>query len=254
MTEDISLVTTLLNRNLELEETVRKLKQKLARKSSESTVELDKAMYKFHQQLKQPKMSGENPFLKNKYATLADIDDSLRKAFEGTGLSYSQDARTDIANGIVSVVTTIHHESGEYRSYGPFELKPAKADVQGYGGAVTYAKRYAVSAVFGIVADPDDDGESAMDRKQGGAKSAKKGGTRKATQSAKQPRHAQQQDEQSQMSKDEAIKQRLLEKVAGLGANAELIEAWSGLPADKAIADMTAWHKNREQDPDGLSF
>ena len=50
------------------------------------------------------------------------------------------------------------------------------------------------------------------------------------------------------MSKDEAIKQRLLEKVAGLGANAELIEAWSGLPADKAIADMTAWHKSREQD------
>ncbi len=253
MTEDISLVTTLFNRNLELEETVRRLKQELSRKSSESTVELDKAMYKFHQQLKQPRMSGENPFLKNKYATLADIDDSLRKAFEGTGLSYSQDARTDIANGIVSVVTTIHHESGEYRNYGPFELKPAKADVQGYGGAVTYAKRYAVSAVFGIVADPDDDGESAMDRKQSGAKSAKKSSAKKTTQSSKQGQ-SQQQDEQPQMSKDEAIKQRLLEKVAELGANAELIKVWSGLPADKAITDMTAWHKNREQKQDGLAF
>ena len=37
MTEDISLVTTLLNRNLELEETVRRLKQELSRKSSESS-------------------------------------------------------------------------------------------------------------------------------------------------------------------------------------------------------------------------
>ncbi|MCS4488398.1 ERF family protein [Streptococcus sciuri] len=241
MTENnLTVLSDLLARNAELETKVLKLQQALARRQSESTVELDKAMYKFHQQLLQPEMTGKNPFLGNKYATLSDIDKSLRKAFEGTGLSYSQDACTNVERGTVSVTTTIHHESGEYRSYGPFELKPAKADVQGYGGAVTYAKRYQVSAVFGIVADPDDDGESAMDRGQ-----TTKAPKRVASKQAK---------EAPKKDKQEIIKEKLLEKVGGLGANEELIKAWQGLPAEKAIADMTQWHNNRQAQQTELAF
>lgn len=44
---------------------------------------------------------------------------------------------------------------------GPLTLTPTKRDPQGHGSAITYAKRYQLSAAFGISSDIDDDGNSA---------------------------------------------------------------------------------------------
>ena len=45
-------------------------------------------------------------------------------------------------------------------------MKPVKNDPQSIGSAITYAKRYALSAIFGITSDQDDDGNEATQTKK----------------------------------------------------------------------------------------
>ena len=61
--------------------------------------------------------------------------------------------------------------TGEWIEYDPIKMKPVKNDPQSIGSAITYAKRYALSAIFGITSDPDDDGnEATQTKKQAPAK------------------------------------------------------------------------------------
>ena len=62
------------------------------------------------------------------------------------------------------------HESGEWIEYDPIKMKPVKNDPQSIGSAITYAKRYALSAIFGITSDQDDDGNEATQAKKQPAK------------------------------------------------------------------------------------
>ena len=61
----------------------------------------------------------------------------------------------------MTVGTMVMHESGEWIEYDPICLKPVKNDPQAVGSTITYAKRYALSAIFGITSDNDDDGNEA---------------------------------------------------------------------------------------------
>ena len=70
---------------------------------------------------------------------------------------------TTLVNGVTALVTTLHHTSGQWiRGYYP--VTAVKADPQAMGSAITYARRYALSAIVGVVSEDDDDGESAMGR------------------------------------------------------------------------------------------
>jgi hypothetical protein len=61
------------------------------------------------------------------------------------------------------MVTTLAHTSGQWmKSYLP--LNPSKNDSQGMGAAITYLRRYSLSAIVGVVCDEDDDGETAVGR------------------------------------------------------------------------------------------
>jgi hypothetical protein len=63
----------------------------------------------------------------------------------------------------VIMVTTLAHTSGQWvKSYLP--LNPDKNNSQGMGAAITYLRRYALSAIVGVVCDEDDDGETACGR------------------------------------------------------------------------------------------
>ena len=53
-------------------------------------------------------------------------------------------------------------------------MKPVKNDPQSIGSAITYAKRYALSAIFGITSDQDDDGNEATQTKKQPATKTKK--------------------------------------------------------------------------------
>lgn len=131
----------------------------------EEKTNLFKAMSKFRTQLKQPKLDGDNPFFKSGYVTLEGVQKAVDEALKGTGLSYIQKVYND-CNGGVGVETTIMHEEGEALSSGQLSLRPTKNDPQGYGSAITYAKRYQLAAMFGISSDKDDDGNAASQPQQ----------------------------------------------------------------------------------------
>lgn len=124
-------------------------------KISENIDEVVKGLVKFRKQLVQPKKDADNPFFKSKYVTLDGVIKAIDEALEGTGLTYTQEAMSE--GNFVSVATYIFHESGQYLSFDPLTVPTTKADAQGFGSAETYARRYALAAVFGVASDIDDD-------------------------------------------------------------------------------------------------
>lgn len=122
--------------------------------------ELAKAMAKFRQQVKQPKLDESNPFFNSNYLTLTGLQNAIDEALKGTGLSYMQVVTTS-GNGLPGVRTVVMHESGESFKTQPLILRPVKNDPQGMGSAITYAKRYQLAAIFGISGEKDDDGNAA---------------------------------------------------------------------------------------------
>ena len=129
-------------------------------KKSETIIELSKAFAKMQMELEQPLKNANNPFFKSKYVPLENVVDSITQAANKHGLSFTQFPSSD-ENGNVTVGTMVMHESGEWIEYDPICLKPVKNDPQAVGSAITYAKRYALSAIFGITSDNDDDGNEA---------------------------------------------------------------------------------------------
>ena len=129
-------------------------------RKSETITELSKAFAKMQMELEQPLKNANNPFFKSKYVPLENVVDSITKASSKHGLSFTQFPSSD-ENGNVTVGTMVMHESGEWIEYDPICMKPVKNDPQAVGSAITYAKRYALSAIFGITSDNDDDGNEA---------------------------------------------------------------------------------------------
>ena len=129
-------------------------------KKSETIIELSKAFAKMQMELEQPLKNANNPFFKSKYVPLENVVDSITRASSKHGLSFTQFPSSD-ENGNVTVGTMVMHESGEWIEYDPICLKPVKNDPQAVGSAITYAKRYALSAIFGITSDNDDEGNEA---------------------------------------------------------------------------------------------
>lgn len=124
---------------------------------SESITELNKALANFHKELKQPMKDANNPFFKNKYVPLENVVEAIDDVAPKFGLTYSQyPVTTD--DGKVGISTVLLHESGEFIEYPPATTKPDKNTPQGVGSALTYMRRYSLSAVFGITSDQDDDG------------------------------------------------------------------------------------------------
>ena len=110
-----------------------------------------------------------NPHFKSKYASLEDIWSTLRPEFAKHGLFISQ-VPGDIIKGslpedgnIELITQLIHLESGEYVvSRGLMPM--GKAGPQAAGSAITYARRYFLCPLLGIVAGEDDDAETAEGR------------------------------------------------------------------------------------------
>lgn len=126
---------------------------------TENIDKLASGMALFRQQLKQPELDAKNPFFKNDYLTLKGVEAAVDPALKDTGLSYIQLVYT--AEGSSAVKTMVMHSSGQRIVTDPLILRPTKNDPQGQGSAITYAKRYQLMALFGVVGDKDDDGNAA---------------------------------------------------------------------------------------------
>jgi hypothetical protein len=126
---------------------------------SESIAALAAALAKAQGAMKGAVKDSANPFFKSKYADLASVVEAIRAAFSTNGLSYIQTVEPSDKDE-VRVETTLLHASGEWISCGVLSLPVSKADAQGYGSALTYARRYSLSAAVGV-APEDDDGNAA---------------------------------------------------------------------------------------------
>jgi len=102
--------------------------------------------------------SRTNPAFKSKYATLADVWDACRKPLTANGLSVVQLVRA--TSGGVEVETKLLHTSGQSLS-ATLGVPVDKNTAQGIGSAITYARRYGLSAMVGVCPDEDDDGHAA---------------------------------------------------------------------------------------------
>lgn len=102
--------------------------------------------------------SSTNPHFKSKYADLAACVEAVIDGLNNNGIALIQPMH-ESDNG-VTVETLFVHESGEMLSAGKLHVPAAKQDPQGYGSALTYARRYSLMAACGI-APEDDDGNAA---------------------------------------------------------------------------------------------
>jgi len=129
---------------------------------SEDIKELTGAMLKVQAEITPAIKDRENPFAKSKYATLNSVVEASREALLKHGIwlvQYSVPADT----GCLGLVTKmVHAASGQWQA-SLMVMPLPKADPQGYGSALTYARRYSLASLVGLVTE-DDDAEAACGR------------------------------------------------------------------------------------------
>ena len=131
--------------------------------NSQDTTELAKALIKVQRQLQPATKDANNPFTKSRYATLNSVMDSCRDALLSNNIWLCQ-YPVPAEPGYLGLVTKLTHaESGQWQSSLAVVPLP-KADPQGVGISMTYMRRYALSAMLGIVTEEDTDGEFASDK------------------------------------------------------------------------------------------
>ena len=102
--------------------------------------------------------SSTNPHFKSRYADLAACVEAVIQGLNDNGIALIQ-KNYDCNDGVM-VETVFLHESGEMLECGILHVPAAKQDPQGFGSALTYARRYSLMAACGI-APEDDDGNAA---------------------------------------------------------------------------------------------
>lgn len=121
--------------------------------------ELAKALAAAQAAMPNPTLDAVNPHFRNKFASLAGVRNTVLPVLAAHGISMTQDLTTTDRG--VAVRTILTHASGQQMVFGPLEMPATKMDAQGFGSAATYARRYALMAVCGVVGDTDDDAEVA---------------------------------------------------------------------------------------------
>lgn len=138
-------------------------------RSSTDIKDLAASLSKFQSQIKSISMNAEakiegrggsgNAYsYKYKYADLAAVWDAIRKPLTDNGLAFIQ--LPEISDGKVDVEGVVLHNTGQFIS-DIITMIPTKSDPQSVGSAITYARRYQIAAMLGLVTDEDDDGGKA---------------------------------------------------------------------------------------------
>ena len=136
---------------------------------SADITELSKAMLIVQQQLQPAIKDAKNPFIGNEYATLNSVMESCRSLLSAQGIWLTQlpcPAPVELGTGHIGLETRlIHAESGQWISSTAIIPLP-KNDPQGMGSAITYARRYSLCAILGIVTEDDDGNAASITPKQ----------------------------------------------------------------------------------------
>jgi hypothetical protein len=126
---------------------------------SESIKNIAGALVKFQATVSKVGKEANNPFFKSKYASLANILDTIQKPLSECGLAISQ-----FPDGNALTTILLHADSGEWMESSYVMPVAKQNDPQAMGSAMTYARRYALGSILNLNIDDDDDGEKAMGR------------------------------------------------------------------------------------------
>lgn len=99
-----------------------------------------------------------NPYFKSKYADLPSCWEAVA-CFQEEGVAITQ-SPMEGPDGFLILDTQLSHISGQWMR-SRLKIRVVKDDPQGYGSAITYARRYALGCMTGLVTEADDDGNAA---------------------------------------------------------------------------------------------
>lgn len=127
-----------------------------------------------------------NPYFQSRYATLQAVYESVLPLLQANGLCLIQ-RHLPSQPGTATIESWLHHLPSQ-QFIKSILVIPYKGDAQGLGSATTYARRYALATLLGVVVDPDDDGNKATDGAQNTPEGVKPPGNSARGQAAPPPR------------------------------------------------------------------
>lgn len=125
--------------------------------TDEAQADFDDALARAFARIEAAKKDSENPHYRNKYADLASVTEAVKGPLTAEGFSWPQTIAME--EGLIVVTQWLRRKGQAIKSVLPMPIGD-KATPQQIGSAITYARRYALSAMVGVAPD-DDDGNAA---------------------------------------------------------------------------------------------
>lgn len=125
---------------------------------SESVANLAQALSMAQGEIQSAQKDARNPHFNNTFASLKEVRQACQAPLSKHKIAITQIPQ--FSETEMWLETVLMHASGDW-IMSRYPIRPTRNDPQSLGSAITYAKRYAMSAMVGIVADDDDDGNLA---------------------------------------------------------------------------------------------
>lgn len=117
-----------------------------------------KALAEVQAELPAIKKSGTNPHFNSKFAPLDEVNPAALKVLSAHGFAWV--TMPKLSDGEPVLEYRLMHVCGD-ELVGEMPLMMKNRGPQEQGSAITYARRYSIQAVLGLVTDEDDDGQAA---------------------------------------------------------------------------------------------
>jgi hypothetical protein len=128
-------------------------------KTSDSIKQIAEALVSAQKEIKFAVKDSTNPHFKSKYANINSVIDAVKAPLNNNNIAILQSLSPSDDNKL-HLTTRLIHSSGEWiEDVAVCPLQ--KQDCQGLGSAVSYIRRYSLSAFLSLYSDTDDDGQSA---------------------------------------------------------------------------------------------
>lgn len=182
-------------------------------RTSESIAAIAAALAAAQSEMGKAIRESTNPHFRSKYADLGNVMDACLPALNKNGIALIQPVGQDECGTYVD--TVLVHTSGEWLAC-RVPLIIGKNDMQGFGSAQTYARRYGLMAMAGI-APEDDDGNAAVASRQPPRPTAPPTAAPKLSPEELAARRQAYLDRLETLTDETIIKTTFMEAVAGLG-------------------------------------
>ncbi|MCJ7755088.1 MAG: ERF family protein [Thermoanaerobaculales bacterium] len=123
---------------------------------SETVASLFGALAKAQSQIGVASKDKVNPAFNSRYVDLSAVLTAVLPAWNANGLAVSQFPFVSDGNEWIELTTLVSHASGEFLEHSMRMPVGGKRDAHAVGSATTYARRYSVASIAGVIQDDDD--------------------------------------------------------------------------------------------------